>query len=74
MNPRNIILDDMDGLYNQIAEKLSELMNNTVVMALYCTDDLTFGALEGLTNVVRSIDDQMEMLDTELEHLRKVME
>lgn len=74
MNARDIILDDMDGLYNQISEKLNELMNNTVVMALYCTDDLTFGALEGLTNVVRSIDDQMDTLDTELEHLRKVME
>lgn len=74
MNPRDIILDDMDGLYNQIAEKLNELMNKTVVMALYCTDDTTLGALEGLTNVVRVIDDQMDTLDTELDHLRKVME
>ncbi len=74
MNARDIILDDMDGLFDQIAEKLNELMNKTVVMALYCTDDLTFGALEGLTKVIRSIDDQMDMLDTELEYLRKVME
>lgn len=74
MNPSDIILDDMDGLYNQIAEKFNELMNNVVVMALYCTDDRSHGALEGLTNVVRSIDGQMDMLDTELEHLRKVME
>ena len=74
MNPRDIILDDMDGLYNQISEKLNELMNNVVVMALYCTDDRSHGALEGLTKVVRSIDDQMDTLDTELEYLRKVME
>ncbi len=74
MNASDIILDDMDDLYNQIAEKLNELMNKAVVMALYCTDDLTFGALEGLTKVVRSIDDQMDMLDTELEYLRKVIE
>lgn len=74
MNARDIILDDMDGLYNQISEKLNELMNMTVVMALYCTDDRSHGALDGLTNVVRSIDDQMDMLDTELEYLRKVME
>lgn len=74
MNARDIILDDMDGLFDQIAEKLNELMNKMVVMALYCTDDTTLGALEGLTKVVRSIDDQMDMLDTELEHLRKVME
>ena len=53
MNASDIILDDMDGLYNQIAEKLNELMNKAVV---------------------RSIDDQMDMLDTELEYLRKVME
>lgn len=74
MNPRNIILDDMDGLYNQIAENLNKLMNKMVVMALYCTDDTTLGALEGLTKVVRTIDDQMDNLDTELEYLRKVME
>ena len=74
MNARDIILDDMDGLSDQIAEKLNELMNKTVVMALYCTDDTTHGALEGLTKVVRTIDDQMDTLDTELEYLRKVME
>lgn len=74
MNPSDIILDDMDGLYNQIAENLNKLMNKMVVMALYCTDDTTLGALEGLTKVVRTIDDQIDTLDTELEYLRKVME